>query len=305
METETDYRAQYIDWTPKGKMKDVGWAFSQERYDKMLNHPDDDVIVAFEVPENVSKHPDVRLEMTKYNGGDVVQFAFLKGCKTCQQFLSACTCSSPVVSEKWVYDRSIGLQVGMYSRVNPAWLAVKPAKQTRKEAPTVTNPLKREELVNLAGAVDREEDGDTPAPPLSEFQDRINPLLIAHLLMVGVNLYFTYPLSKLEEIWKLFVSRERKLHIRPLSEPKPTTTTFRGGCSATIMFETPEDMSILSQYPAAMNQTRGRYIVMNDYKLALQLFFNHGFELQGPYWEDKEKADDLIAELIRKQKGGL
>ena len=244
-----------------------------------------EVIAAFEVPRDVVNHPDVRLELTKYNGEDVVERAFLKGCKTCQKLLSKCNCAAAVESERWVYDRGQGIHVGMYRRINPTWLrSTKTESHANKSAIEPANPLRKEELAKLAPTVDRAEDGDTPAPPLSEFQQKINPQLIAHFLTVGVNNYFTYPADKAEVVAKLFESRGRKLHIRPLRDPKPETTNFRGGCSAVITFEKPEDMSILDQYPAAQKQSGGRYIVLRDYKLALQLFFDHGFDLLGPGW---------------------
>jgi hypothetical protein len=154
---------------------------------------------------------------------------------------------------------------------------------------TVDKPLRREELAGLYDGVLRDEDGRTPQPEFSEFQETIDPNLVNHLKKVGVELYFSYPADKLDEMKRLFESRDKTLHIRPLATPKPTTTTFRGGCSATIEFETPKDPTCLNQYPAAVKQyaenpNRIR-IFLNDYKLALQLFFNHGFELNGPRWQ--------------------
>jgi hypothetical protein len=116
---------------------------------------------------------------------------------------------------------------------------------------------------------------------LSEFQERINPQLIAHLLTVGVNLYFTYPKKSQEEVEALFRRRGKTLTIRPLKDPKETTTTFRGGPSVTIEFERPKDMSILDQYPKSL-ESKGLHITFSDYKLGMQLFFDYNFPLTGP-----------------------
>ena len=150
-----------------------------------------------------------------------------------------------------------------------------------------SNPLRLEELAGLGtDGIPRDEDGNTPLPEFSEFQETVNPDLVAYLLKAGVEIYFTYPADKSDEVQRLFKSRDKVLNIRPLAAPRETTTTFRGGCSATVTFPTPPDMSVLNQYSSAAKQFAKNpsrtTIVLNDYKLGLQLHFNHGFELGGP-----------------------
>jgi hypothetical protein len=157
-----------------------------------------------------------------------------------------------------------------------------PRVKTDKTAPKIENPLRKEELDQLAASFDFEETGTREPQPYYEFLP-VEPLLVAHLLTVGVNLYFTYPQDELDKLVKLFESRERKLHIRPLAEPRPTTTTVRGGCSASITFARPANMAILDRYPKA-KECGGPSIVLHDFKLALQLHLDHGFTLGGSSW---------------------
>jgi hypothetical protein len=70
--------------------------------------------VAFECPEDVTKHPDVRVETFEQYGGTTISKAFINGCKTCQQVRSKCKCQSPVDSDVLLYDRCNGKLTDAY-----------------------------------------------------------------------------------------------------------------------------------------------------------------------------------------------
>lgn len=246
-------------------------------------------IIAFEAPDFLLKHADARVEHSLYN---VIKTVYIQGCKACQRVKSLCKCLDPKIVEKIIYGRE--LQDGRDGNLDQGLidtLGLEPGsvpREVKKPQRDFQGPrLTLADLAPLTPDMDFEETGSGKQMPLSEFQDRINPQLIAHLTEVGVNIRFSYPLEKLKEVVELFEKKGRRLTIRPINR-KPDSMK-RGGLGGVIIFKRPDDMSLLDQYPAAAKCAENPYVLLNDCKLALQLHFDHGFRLDGPEWEPDDK----------------
>jgi hypothetical protein len=189
------------------------------------------------------------------------------------------------------------------------------AAQTQPRTPTVVvppkKPLTTEDLIEIytEGAAFEESDSHKPHEPRTTttlFPVKLR--LVSYLKQVWENgeysANFNYPAHKADAVQALFKAKGVILDVAPLAEPGPDTKTAkglcarRGGCGGTVMFPPPEDLSLLDDYPKARaeaarllaggplsKQTR---VVYSNYKLALQLKFDHGFPLVGKLYADSE-----------------
>jgi len=71
------------------------------------------MIIAFECPEEIIKHPSVRAEklaiQTPMGAWETTAKAFIVGCKSCQKVLTECQCGERrQTSELLIYDRDKG-----------------------------------------------------------------------------------------------------------------------------------------------------------------------------------------------------
>jgi hypothetical protein len=76
------------------------------------------MIIAFECPEAVCKHPDVELVMVRVAPNwETVKTAHIVGCKVCQNTRSNCLCGDKQqLSRLLVYDRKEGKLGSVYQK---------------------------------------------------------------------------------------------------------------------------------------------------------------------------------------------
>jgi hypothetical protein len=294
-----------------------------------------DIVVTFEAPNWLLAHPDVRVELSTTERHHVknadssydfaVEWVYAKGCKSCQNLRSECSCESPVITETWVYDRKRGLKASMIHKMGfdkecappgstfvekPKSVKTNTGKQSvQKTAQVSTSSLRVADVLDLlSGSTDHEEGDGSREKPVQNDQT-LPPVpqpLLAHLNenRTLYAAYLTYPLKKLDTVLNVWTKMKRVLDIRPINNAH----TDLGSLSCKISFPRPRDVRILEDYPAALKSamrtdSHGEILPMvscGDVRLALQLHFDHGFPLDGPPWDDT-----LVEKLKRESANGL
>jgi hypothetical protein len=271
------------------------------------------VIVVFEAPADLLANPNARAVM---NDARICIHVFIRGCKSCQKVLTKCVCASGgcVEREICVYNRALGLNrsgcelIGYTARsafeaiadrrtsvaVRTSALAI--PKTTPAPKPSANAITVGDILELLAGSSEHEDGPGTREAQIQNCQELppVSPALLDHINRnrAYLKIYFSYPESKSEAVQKLWQRQKRVLDIRPIANPD----TDRGGCGCSISMQTPSDLSVLENYPAALKAAEeaiarrtsdGQKILMmkfGDVRLGLQLVFQHGFEISGATW---------------------
>jgi hypothetical protein len=83
-------------------------------------HPDE--LIAVEPPKILLKHPDVRIETietqqvvhefmkeSRFKTVSIPNMIYVLGCHKCQKIRSKCSCETPEITERWVYNRERGV----------------------------------------------------------------------------------------------------------------------------------------------------------------------------------------------------
>jgi len=165
-----------------------------------------------------------------------------------------------------------------------------------KEVPLIE--VKESDIISLLSGYDELPDSsEKGVERVHNFFKPVNMTLLDHLNREkgGVQMYFSYPQSFEERVKKVWKHFKRELDIRPIGNPD----TRRFGPSARIQFPCPLNIECLREYPKAYERgekilatarpgVSGGVIVMYDVRLALQLCFQYGFNLEGSPYEPLE-----------------
>jgi hypothetical protein len=258
-------------------------------------------MIAFEFPKRARNHADLeidwyieyyihpttgeRLEATRDH-----QTVWMKGCKTCQNTLSACACGSRVEGRILLYER--GENFGDQP-LKDAFFRFFPDNSVGKGSLTFKDvrPLGPR---NLDDALDDE--GESTRAH-NDFKV-LDPRFVEHIKTTKAFGYVTYPISKLAEIHRLFKDHGEVLPFRPIIS-KPETETERGGASGWLSIQTPRDQELLSYIRTKLNAKEllgGDNMKIVDTYLLLQAHFDHGVKIVGTEWESEQQRTEIYKE---------
>jgi len=233
--------------------------------------------VAFECPEVVTKHPNVRVETVEQYGHTIISKAFINGCKTCQQALSKCKCQSPIKSEALLYDRSNG-------KLTDAFLLFFEPRVFEAQFQTHARVVEDDVERLLPDAFDQHGGHNGGTQERFEMPEAFNPKLIAFLenrlaefQKPPVGLYLSFPDTDIADLTAFFQAKGLVFpqDALPIRSGSHGGTTKQYAASVRITFPVPNTTVDLDMFDQFKIKVDALFISTNHLRAGLKLFVEY------------------------------